>query len=597
MKGLETQMAIVGQRQTAINVTLDKMSVGETNAALEKAESDPNGVALVNGVPLSVGQLRDKQRRFVDLQADLESRQLALETNRESLAMHYERKVLKNMSDGELEGALAQGGVYQGQQLDRVQVAAELESRRTIRQKEAESISLQSAPGTVAMLGRQSTNMAKATNQRMLLMLGHVPEEQKQYMTSLATTIEALASEFNAANARGAGKEWAAQNLPRFQALQQAQDKVINDVATRWAGGNKTLLPLAQGWLRGSPVNSETAARGLVTMARNGLPAGTKLQGPALQAFRLAQQLVKESDTPQGNQTMNDVLSADPATKAEKERQLIQKVSEQVSKTYSQSLGNALTKETVTFARDIRINGKAHPFSFIDPAVYQQALGYAEQAAQDSKAATPKERNAIRMRALLDGLDAMTDLSAQGTTASKALIDLYNRPEFHAKAAEFSRQYSQRNGFSDYLISSMGRTNISDTMMQMRDSLAMTASVRDTDILKAKVEEARSMRGDPWKRAEMVINGIEGVNKTEGQLLLNALRKRVSQQPGLLANAPGATFAQGAAEMRGDQLARIEYSLHNEKFEDPALESIRRRVAGRWAPMNNMFDRMFGRGE
>lgn len=594
MQGLDNQMAIIRSRNLAITDTLGKMSIGEVNAAYEDATKNGTGYAVVNGVPISLGQLKQQQDSFRDAQMAFESRQLALESGRIGLANQYEDQLIGKMSDADIDSAVKNGGMYNGQQLDMTKLGTEYARRGQIREQRAQGLAMESAPGTMKTMIGSIQSITTGSTARMTSLFGKVPEDQKQLMVGVNAEVQALMAEWQKADAQGIGKEWAAQNMARIQGLYKQQQTVISNLATRWAGGNKDLLPLAQGWLTGSPINAETAAKGFIAMARNGIPAGTNLTGPALKAFQTAQRLVAENDKPQSGQSVDAMLRGNDK---DRDRALIQRVQTEIGKVYTSNLSSVILRATPDLAKGININGQPSAFAMVPRETFLQALSYAEQRTQEAGLKTPKERNAFKMRTLLDALDASIDLSARGIKASDAYIQLINDPNYQDAARRVADKYQSSNGFGDYLAGSIGGTSVSNDMQDYGQALVATQAVRKRDILSSRIEKANSIAGDPYQRARMVLAVIDGVTPKDSDALLGYYKPLVESQfsdptKQVMMGFGSNSAAEYKSSLDNLRLDALEDLIQNNRIQDPRLEAIRKRVAAAWPKQKTIIDRV-----
>lgn len=601
MEGLNNQMGLLRAQAQARSDTLGQMTHAQVQQAYKEAQGSDNGYAVVNGVPIGLAELQQANVAYEEQNLTLQSRQLALQSQQIGLADQLEDRLISHMTPTQLETAIKNNGQYNGQQLD---IGRLTQAYGTLKQQQAaraESIAMNSDVGVMRNNVAAIRNQVTLTTQRMTQMLGTVPDDQRAVFSRVVTEMKAIDEGFKNAQSQGIGAQYIQQVYPRIQALQQLQQKTISDVMKRWAGKDTNLQALGEAWIRGQPVSSDAATQGLITLARGGMPAGMNLQGPMRQVFMDVSKVVAEHDKPKAGQTI-DSLTGD---KKAQDREFINKVRSTVVKSYQQHLGAEIIKATPGIARKISINGSQHPMSFIDPIEFNAAIQGAQASAREQgKGKSAAEIAALEQRILLDRLDRI-QLGPTGVKASKAYVDLLNRPEYQAAAGNIANGAMYSGGLPEYMAGTISGGQINSGLSAYGRSMLTTQQVRSAAILESTTRQAQTMKGDPWTRSKMIMLAQDGVTRQEIDKLLNAVKPMVAAntQGNLVKGAimglgniptvlPGGIIVNDqSGNMDDAEFHQISSIITSHKFDDPALESIRKKVSSGWTAHQGIIDR------
>ena len=287
----------MGLQATARNETLAKLSPEQVNLALTEARKTGSG-AVVNGIELSLGELQRASHANESQDLALRSRELALESQSVALADQHETKIIENMTTAQQIAAIQAGGTHQGQQLNLTKLTEGLKISKQREQLLVDNASQQGLGDLYAQTANAVTGGGKNAMIRAKMLFGSTPKTQVGLLGAHAIRIMQMNEAIAEANKSGTGQAMIQKLMPELNAMLQAQDKAIDSVVTRWAGGDKGLLAVGNAWLRGEPLTDAGAAKGLISMARNGMPGGTNMTGPAAQVFKRVQQIVQEHDSP-----------------------------------------------------------------------------------------------------------------------------------------------------------------------------------------------------------------------------------------------------------------------------------------------------------
>lgn len=622
MQGLESQVELMGAQQRARIETLTSLSPGQINAALADARGH-GGVTTVNGVPLHAGELEVAANQWQEQQLALESRQLALDAQRADLAAGQERRLIDHMTLPQIEAAIANNGTYQGQQLSQSALTAALGAHRDRAAIAVEGVGQTAAPRTARDMLATINNVSRGSSARMLQMFGALPQEQAQYLGRLQTSLNGFAAAVNDANQRGVGQQFITQQMPVLQAMIAEQQAITERVVTRWAGGNRDLAAVGTAWLTGQPIAGESAIRGIISLARNGLPTGTRITGPSAEVFRQVQRIVQQSDTVgAGTDVATMMTGGTTQNREQRERTMIQQIQRVVAGSYSNHTMDSALRATPELARQVRgSNGQPHSFSRVRPEDFRAALqagdaeGYRRigndlginpneaRSLFNGGTGTPiwaqvrQDRNltdaqltqmgrtlqAYQTQAMLQVLDQSP--SATDTfRPSRAFASLLQNPQYQNYVGERARLQAQST-FGDFLFGNIAGSGFQEGFYQYSRGVGVAFNTLHAAQLAARAEGIQNMQGgDAFRRTAMVLAGIESLSQADEQHLMNAVRRLVG--PSRNAGDFGGRGAGGMAAGDNDQrFERIRGVIMNQRFDDPGLERIRQRAATDWAAM------------
>lgn len=605
MKGLDAQTSLIRAQGLARQDTLSQMDEAQVGAALEQAKASPQGHAIVNGVPVGIGELTQLQNNFRDQAMALESRQLALESNKLQLAEQYEDQAIKNMTPVEIDAAINAGGVFKGQQLDVTKLAQAKQAVNVIKNQQLQELETNNSFGASKQLTRMIKDTMIGTSQRMQAMMGEVPMEQRNLMEGTAAELQLITKGIEEAEAKGVAKEFYAGQVAKKQMLLKKQDELITDIAKRWAGGNKEMTAVGEAWLRGQPMTSEVAIRGLITMARNGKPAGMKMDGVTAQVFKRVEQVVRNNDSPKAGQDPTAMFGNDPQSQAEKARKLIQDVRRAVESTYNDIAVTAVLDQTPEMAAKVRVNGgQVHPFARVKGETFKMALAYGEQEARKRAGVQPgqpipadklAQAQADEIQFTLEALDARA--SEPGFSPSRAYADLMGNSQYRAMVGSMSQSMA-RGSFGGFVTQSAAGGDFNQQFDVYGRNVVQGYQAMQAARTRNKIMQQRSLLADPWDRSRSVMV-LGGVDTRDADLLLRTIRPMVIQlagpagqieQPGMIQNLMGDPSEEQLAA-RHDVFEVVQDVIMNRKLADPALDKIRQRAAAKWMESRNGLDR------
>lgn len=605
LKGLDAQMGLIRAQTQAKQQTMSQMSESQVQIALEQAKADPNGMATVNGTPLSVGELTQLSNGYRDQDMALQSRQLALEGQRMGLADAYEDKAIEHMTPDQIQEAINNGGNYKGQQLNLTKLTEAYGKVRAIQQQQVTDIEVNSAPGRVTQTLNAIQSSMVGTSARMKDLFGNLPDEQRNMMVATATELHNIGAAFKEADAKGVGNQYAAAVLPRVQALYAQQDAVTKNVVTRWAGGNKDLAAVGESWLRGQPITSEAGIRGLISMARNGTPAGMKLDGISGQVFKAVRAEVAKFDQPGTNKDPSAIFNATPQGKAERDKALQAKVGVAVRNIYNNAMIHTVLQQAPTIARNVKINGAPHPFARVSQEDMMNSVNYGDQEGykrigkKPGDQLTPDEKRQLliaQTQGFLEALDA--NASEPGFKPSQAYASLVNNPQFQAQVSQMAGNQA-RSSFGNFITSATGGGDFAQNFVGYAHMVSQGYTATQVANTAKRISDQKSMLADPWQRTRYVIQAMDGVSTSDANALIQAIQPAVQKKFASANVGQAVSGMMGLASMtpeqaqiRGNPFGVIEDIVINQKLADPKAEAIRKRIAGQWSAARQTVDRI-----
>lgn len=611
LAGLEAQSEVMVAQARARQDLLSGMSPGEVNNALGQAKKS-GGQVMINGIPLRVGELQSAANQWQEQALALESRQLAVQAGRMDLADRYEERMIKTMTAPQIQAAIANGGVFKGQTLNQEALTRAYASMTQRNQIIAANASTESAIPIAHAMIRQIGNNTTGTNQRAVGLFGQLPREMQQQALSIATRIKGFAEAERKAREAGASAEFVQSQLPMFKGLLDEQAALQDKMAERWAGGNKDLKAVAIAWMSGSPLNSESAAKGLITLARNGMPAGTKLSGPAKAAFEQAQRIVAAHDKGDPGKPINLLMQG--GKKKDMDPDLVQAVSSSIRSLYTNNSMKEVLAASPQLAAQIQgPDGQPHPFSRVRPEDFHSAqalgdsqgykllgqkLGLSEDqtrilfgpngassdAFKKAKAKNPdldmgqarRDLVATQTSAFLNALDH-TPSAVNGFKPSQAFTSLMANPRYQQMASNAVAGQGQSSA-GDYMTSAIGSTGFESALYGYNQVVQRSYSQLQANATQQAIESSQKLRNaSPWDSATITLNTIDGISPQEANVLLAAVKQAANQR--------GIRLDSGLGPTAGAQTAdAIDSIITKTKFNDPNLERIRQTAARDWAP-------------
>lgn len=564
LSGLRADGALMQARAAARNDVLSGLTVGQINSGLAQAQASQDGTVTIQGIPIRAGELQEVQARAQQQSLQIANTKIAIQQGNLEIADANKKAVVATMNESDIQSAIAADGVFNGVQFDVTELAGRLQSLGQAKGVVAGQQAMESAPGIASSLWTQVASTQDIQAARFTALFGTVPGD----MTAFAQTINAQATQYRQgyeqAKKLGVENEFVAQQLPQLQKLIEQQQGIVDKVVSRWAGNNTDLKALGSAWMTGQPVNAETAVKGLIHFARNGIPAGTKFTGPAAQMLRiikeeLAVSTASAKGVAKGSMSMEDLVKG---SGKESEKELIQRVQQRLGAEYNGTMGLELYHSIPAVARDMKA-----PFSRVSPQQWEDATTYgdargAESVASQLDMSAPDFETMLKqgpqgslwlerarglqgseasfsfwedsltvaqMHSTMAHLDSHA--SAPGFVPSYELRRVTSSPNFMNNASRGEK--SSANGtFGGFLANAAGGSNFLQNAEAQGSQWSRAYQSYNRQVADRKVSQITSMNSDPVARADYILKAIPGLAPVQEQLLLGQI-KRIAQAAAL----------------------------------------------------------------
>lgn len=633
IKGLESQSAILEAQQKLTTQVLSDLSPAQVQTYLGRVKQNGGQPININGAMVGEGQLQELSNNWTMQQNRLEEYQVSLETARLNqsaasmrLVQEKQDQLIGTMSGRELDQAIADGGKFKGQQLD-LRVLGQAKAAQLQRDDIVVAGIQARQGGAVAVAGiRQTQNALRFTNARTLQMFGTMPKEMIDLNRKIAASAAVVGQTIGEGKAKGVGNQAAVSQLKTIEGWMDQRNKVVEQMALRWAGGNQELLPLAVAFLNGQPLSSPAAVKGLISLARTGLPAGQKLSGSAGAAFAAAKGAIKALESSQAGMSIDDMLAGKGGK--ENARQMQLKLEATVAAAVRDKY-NGNQFESMLGASPVIAKQMGHPAGAIDPGALSAAInagddegyrriatdmGISEQQAkvlfssgsngpnssiwktvQQNKpemdwAVVNRQLQAYQMQSTFQALDTSVP-TINGSRPSAVWANLLASPRFQAEASRRSLAMGQ-SSFMDFAASSISDNSLGSQMADYGNAANASLNAMNYTRNQEKIIQARNY-GTPDVRVSTILGAIPGLSQPEERVLMQAVKKVVGQTNG---NEVGASGLSGITAMtlrernNGAIYTTMVNTIKNTKFQDPALEKIRKVAAQHWDDYSSVAD-------
>jgi hypothetical protein len=469
------------------------------------------------------------------------------------------------------------------------------------------------------------SNQMKLGHQRSMQLTGIADPNMVRTWGVIANEVQSIAGKIAAAppEQRDALSQ---QYAGRIQQLYQMQQQAVDGVATKWAGGNKKLLPLAQAFLSGSPLNSSTAVAGLIEMARTNGSFGGGMSGPAQDALNTARAIVAaDAKSKPGLDAAS--MMASPESRAQHEQELQTRVSQAIGQTYANGIFHRVLQNAPAIAHQI-----GHPGQNLDPTILHQA-----QTAGDSQGIeviasrlniTPAQAQQMFTQGASSPIFAQAKHGDQsyGQWASQLqvaqlqstyrILDSTHPNIGHFKAGQVyanllgSDRFAQAAGslnsmqgqasFGDSIMSTMGNGGMQGQISQFGQIARSAYNAMGQRDMLMRVAHANRYGNDALARGQTIIGAIPGIQPADRDALMAAIRPALNQTPsfgqagraklgmggfgsanpnGVLGGALSGANSMAWNPVQMDKFVMLRDAIVSGHFQDPKLEAIRKIAA------------------
>lgn len=603
--GLQAASNVLGATRDEINsqvqVTMAKSQIredtlsqldGPTVMDLANAAKANNGIASHNGVEFSYGELRDRLEKDEHQELTMRSIRVATAAGEMGLAEKHAENLARSLTRGQVDTALANGGVYNGVQLPQdtlVQMQATHANSGKMKAEELANTLPAAVIQTQAIDGlRQATSLVRRTQS----LYGNEVASQLGLPAATAE-VKVLADLIR----QGAAPEIIATQVAKVTQANATIQKAVEGRVLRAAGGDKESASYIMAYLTGTPIDQTTATSAITKYALAGsMPFGMQASKETQQVFKRAQQVVAKA------------RRENPKIKQKDLEQLVREdLGQNAGPMIAAARFNELWADMPRVAKALN-----HPFSKIDPRDWNEIRVKAERdaAATVSREVGTGVNNIIQMatlnkplsgeeadialyekfkkvrgqyngaesQSIVTGVDALASIQP-GTRNSTILKDLLQSPGV-MRGADSYRQARGSSNMGDYLVNPFENAGV-ERMFGRQAKTVIAAQDVTTQSMRLVAQNPHvSMIFKPVERTKIILGSIPGVGQQGAKSLTPAIQAIVN------------TYEDQGPEGRGNQGVGYQQFVHQDeyiynalssaKFENPAMEAYRKQAVKGW---------------
>lgn len=609
--GMRSQTDFDRMEETVKASELNLVSESALAVAEENAAASESGTTAVNGITFTAEELKIARMQKRDFRIQTQIRDQAAERGNIEVQEYAENKMIESSTPQQRADALKNGGILNGQKVPIDKLLTQVDKDNRVSQA---VVSIQTAGDRVQSYRDASLQLAesiKNDTDRVNQLMGGPTGEFSEYVSDFSRMFGGHKSQIAAANGpNGGGTESIVDSLNKDIAkLAGDRDKALNSVALAWAGGNQQVARIAKGFLTNGKVSPLESTRVLMLQAQGKLPKGVDMSPANASSFGFVKRFI-------------DTYTAETEAKGKKvnEAEMTTQLSKALATRRTKWLVNEGLKRLPVFAQDIKLSGQPHPMSRVSPEQFVGAVQAADslglekfvtkynlnltdasaesavKAAQAAGVANPAQSLiGIQMAELFGILDKQ--FSTSEFDASQAFADLVRTPELHNKLTELSRQQVNSNKFGDFLMNNAQGIGGQNELINRMDQYSQIYDTWLGNKFKAAAMDAKN-RTFATDRVKAVLRGVEGISPEEATQLANALKLDAPGNRGEPVTNPnllGQVLRVNADEeqRKFDAYSKI---ITFGKFDDPRLESIRKRAAKSFVDISTIYDRIRAEG-
>lgn len=593
---VSTQSSLIAAKAQARNDLIGRLDAPTILDLANQAKAH-GGVVTYNGVDMDYHSLREEVQNREQKELNMEATRMSIQGGRMDIADKYANNVVNYMSRADLEGAIANGGMYNGIQLPTDSLTQALKMKMDQGTLMAQN-TLTNMPATqVLQQATQAFNSMTALTRRTAGILGNA---QIPGVAEIAHGSSDLIQKLVVATKDGSPPEVIQALLGQIGEKQAALAKTVDQNLLRHVGGDPKAAGYLKSFVYGTPMSPGSASEAIAYFAMKGaLPEGMGLSAESKQIFARAQQVVAAN-------------RINPSSKkARTPAELQQIVTSTLAAEAPGILGNARSNRIIADLPSVAAR-VGHPFGKIDPTAYKQAqiassgeaarvmatkLGTTDDVvlkmAQNAKPIdnTPEGKalyesfksqadvfNSLEQGALIHNLDDMPQVTT-GRRNSSVLIDFMHSPQMQGAVGAYTQAQGD-HAMGDYFAnpiangateSTLGRYVTDFSAIQERQTASARANAR---------AQAASMAYNPSVRIGIILKSIPGIS-AQGEKALQPTIKTILQsfKPEQTVDMLGG----GENPLMVQQETYVHNQLASMKFDDPNLETYRKLALRGWA--------------
>lgn len=610
--GTESKMiAVKAQAREDLLLRLDTPTITDL---MTKAQ-EGGGTVEFNGVQFSYHELHDRVQTSEQQHLQMEGIRLSQAANRMDLAEKYATNLAQTLTRGQLEAAIANGGVYNGVQLPQ-DVLTNLYQGAVSRDRTRSEVITNNMPARLALnTGADYLRQSVGLHVRGREMLGVKAMEGSDAIVQHGTQ---LVNQLVEATRNGSPPEAITDLTQQIAANSAELDKFVQERVLRSVGGDKRAAGYMQGFIHGTELSQGTAAEAMTYFALKGnLPAGLSLTPEARQVFGKAQQLVEahRNDRPGGKAISESALQAivtreltasAPQIMGQARHDKLfaelpgvaRQTGHQFGKFDDQRWAEIRAESQTTAAEAVAHQLNTTPGNVLQMLRTGKPLSN-DEAGKTLLATTQKaasQFNGVETQTMVRLLDAEPPIQP-GRRNSSVMSDFIGSPKFATGLSTYGQALGSKS-IGEYLTNPMTAGATERNFVETRQSvLDAQAVVHQTDRQLAQNPGSNLML-KPITRTSMILQAIPAVGKPGAaklQPFVQQFFKKYTADTGYAGlESPNTRFRREDAAMLG--------ALQAVKFEDPTMESYRKMAIKGWNEhataqqgfVERMIDSVFG---
>lgn len=614
---LSAQEAIFDLRDQGKKRALDKMPESLMLDLAGQAQA-AGGTVQVEGMTFTTRELTEGATQAEQVRLNMHNLRNSTQLGDMQMADTMESKTIESMTDSQIADTIAAEGQFQGTQLSITKLGEEQAKRSMVAGKGSKLASGDiNADFTIQSMDRLSRNIL-VENNALKGLFGHVPSDWSELDAKHGAILQSVADLMKDSRFTPEQKvEALAKMRPQIEAIEAERNKKLKELATSFGGTNRALTLVAENYLTGRPAPPQESANGIIAMARGGVPAGSDTSPAAKAILGTVNKMVEQADR-------RAIASGKKTDQQALQRSVLEYIQNQTRTVVMESVLDDLP---IT-ARSIRDpQGKVHPFAQMSQQDWRdvrragatrgvEVVGKGLGIGSDQLRALLKdpgtnEKPSELMRAVRSHKPELAkitigEISQQLATAqmnatvmildqqfgtdkfrpSTALANLLANPEVQRKAASAA---FGGNGFVDFTFRSATGGQGQVTLAAYRDKVIRGQQADGAQRLLNVVNPAQEATNNPRLRVSLVLNQIDGVTPTQRKVFGDYIVKQAGEVP---RNAMGPGAKVGGFPNYESYNAMIDRII-SQPMADPGMESIRKKVAPKWAVFNDNVRRAY----
>lgn len=590
--GTESKLiAAKAQAREDLMLRLDTPTITDLMTQAQEA----GGVVQYNGVEFSYGELRDRVQASEQQELAIESNRMAIAGGRMDLAEKYAVNIAQSLTRGQLEGAIQNGGIYNGIQLPQ-DVLTNLYQSAISRDSSRATEIANNMPSSVALrTGADYLKQSMGLYSRGKGLFGNQAMEGSSTYLDRGTM---LVNRLVEATKNKEPPEVLTALTQQIAANSAGLNTFVSERILRSVGGDKRAAGYLQGFVYGTELSQGTAAEAMTYFALKGnLPAGLQLTPEARQVFGKAQTLVEAH--------RGDRVGGKAISESQLQAIVTRELTESAPKIMGQARHDKLFAALPSVAKQTQ-----HPFGKFDEQRWgeirsEAAATGAESVAHDLNTtpqnvlqmlrtgksltndepgkqllaktqAAASKYNAVEMQTMVRLVDGEPSIQP-GTRNSTVMSHFIGSPQFSNGISTYGQALGQQS-MGEYLTNPMTAGATERNFVETRQSILDGQSMIHQTERQLAQNPASNMMFKPMSRTKTILQAIPGVGKPGASKLapfVSDFYKKYTADTGFPGiEAPNTRFRREDGAMLG--------ALQATKFEDPTMESYRKQAVKGW---------------